>query len=76
VPHGINLNRTLETIPYPPDWFTENPYWRYLHLWTDFARRASFVNRQGRLVADVLLYNPLKSICRDGWSPTCCSTIR
>ena len=62
VPHGINLNRTLETIPYPPDWFTENPYWRYLHLWTDFARRASFVNRQGRLVADVLLYNPLKSI--------------
>ncbi|MCD6598453.1 MAG: hypothetical protein J7L04_12235, partial [Bacteroidales bacterium] len=31
VPHGINLNRKLETIPYPPDWFTENPYWRYLH---------------------------------------------
>lgn len=62
VPHGINLNRQLETIPYPADWFTENPYWRYLHLWTDFARRASFVNRQGRLVADVLLFNPLESV--------------
>ena len=48
VPHGINLNRQLETIPYPADWFTENPYWRYLHLWTDFARRASFVNQIGR----------------------------
>ena len=62
VPHGINLNRKLETIPYPPDWYTENPYWRYLHLWTDFARRASFVNRQGKLSAEILLYNPLESI--------------
>ncbi len=62
VPHGINLNRKLETIPYPPDWFTENPYWRYLHLWTDFARRASFVNRQGQLSADILLFNPLESV--------------
>jgi len=62
VPHGINLNRKLETIPYPADWFTENPYWQYMHLWTDFARRASFVNRQGRLVADVLLVSPLESV--------------
>jgi hypothetical protein len=62
VPHGINLNRKLETIPYPADWFTENPYWRYLHLWTDFARRAAFVNRQGHLVADILLFNPLESV--------------
>ncbi len=62
VPHGINLNRQLETIPYPADWFTENPYWRYMHLWTDFARRASFVNRQGRLVADILMINPLESV--------------
>ena len=61
VPHGINMNRKLETIPYPADWFTENPYWRYMHLWTDFARRASFVNRQGHLIADILLINPLKS---------------
>lgn len=62
VPHGINLNRKLETIPYPPDWYDENPYWRYLHLWTDFARRASFVNRQGQLQTDILLFNPLESI--------------
>ena len=62
VPHGINVNRKIEADPYPPDWFTENPYWPYLHNWTDFSRRASFVNRQSKLVADVLLVNPLESI--------------
>lgn len=62
VPHGIYLNRKLETIPYPADWFTENPYWPYLHYWTDFARRAAFVTRQSKLVADVLLINPQESV--------------
>jgi hypothetical protein len=58
VPHGINMNRQIETIPFPTDWYTENPYWDYLHYWTDFARRAAFVTRQSSLVADVLLINP------------------
>jgi len=62
VPHGIYVNRKIETIPYPPDWYTENPYWQYLHYWTDFARRASFITRQSTLVADVLLINPLESV--------------
>jgi len=61
VPHGINVNRRLETIPYPADWFTENPYWNHLHLWTDFARRAAFITRQSSLVADVLIVNPLET---------------
>ncbi|MGQ8335539.1 glycosyl hydrolase [Sunxiuqinia sp. A32] len=62
VPHGINLNRKVETDPFPPDWFIENPYWPYLRYWTDFSRRASFITRQSKLVADVLLYNPQESI--------------
>jgi hypothetical protein len=62
VPHGIYMNRKLETVPFPADWFTENPYWPYLHYWTDFTRRASFVTRQSRLVADVLLIHPLESV--------------
>ena len=62
VPHGINLNRRLETISFPADWFTENPYWPYLHNWTDFARRSAFVTRQSKLVADVLLINPKESV--------------
>ena len=62
VPHGIYMNRTLETVPFPADWYNENPYWNYLHYWTDFARRASFVTRQSRLVADVLLVTPIESM--------------
>ncbi|KPL09242.1 MAG: hypothetical protein AMS26_23100, partial [Bacteroides sp. SM23_62] len=61
VAHGIYNNRKLTNIPFPADWYTENPYFEYLDLWTDFARRASYVNRQGRLVADVLMINPLES---------------
>ena len=62
VPHGIYVNRNLEHTPYPADWYTENPYWPYLHYWTDFSRRAAFVTRQSKLVADVLLINPLESV--------------
>lgn len=62
VPHGIYMNRNLTTIPFPTDWFVENPYWRYMHYWTDFARRAAFVTRHSQLVADVLLVQPLESV--------------
>jgi len=62
VAHGIYNNRKLTSIPYPPDWYNENPYFEYLNLWTDFSCRASYVNRQGKLVADVLLINPLESV--------------
>ncbi|MBL4674872.1 MAG: hypothetical protein JKY70_01485 [Mucilaginibacter sp.] len=62
VPHGVYLNRKAETIPFPADWYTENPYWPYLHNWADFARRASFVTRQSKLAADILLVNPQESI--------------
>ncbi len=62
VPHGIYMNRKLETLPFPADWYNENPYWNYLHYWTDFARRASFVTRQSNLVADVLLITPLENV--------------
>jgi len=62
MPHGINLNRDLNTIPYPPDFFTENPYWPYMHIWTDFVRRACYVNSHGHVVPDVLLVYPIDSI--------------
>ena len=62
VPHGIYMNRKIETIPFPADWFTENPYWPYMHYWTDFARRASFVTRQSQLAADVLLVSPMETV--------------
>jgi hypothetical protein len=61
IPHGVFTTRKLTGNPWPPDWYSENPMFPYLHIWTDFVRRASFVNSQGRAVADVLLYNPIES---------------
>jgi hypothetical protein len=61
IPHGVFTTRKLTGNPWPPDWYSENPMFPYLHLWTDFARRASFVNSMGHAVPDVLLYNPIES---------------
>jgi hypothetical protein len=61
IPHGVFTTRKLTGNPWPPDWYDENPMFPYLHLWTDFVRRASFVNSMGRAVPDVLLYNPIES---------------
>ena len=61
IPHGVFTTRKLTGNPWPPDWYSENPMFPYLHLWTDFVRRASLVNSMGRAVPDVLLYNPIES---------------
>jgi hypothetical protein len=61
IPHGVFTTRKLTGNPWPPDWYSENPMFPYLHIWTDFARRASFVNSMGHAVPDVLLYNPIES---------------
>ncbi len=61
IPHGVFTTRKLTGNPWPPDWYAENPMFPYLRLWTDFARRASFINSMGCAVPDVLLYNPVES---------------
>lgn len=61
VPHGIFMTRDLDGNVWVPDWYDENPLWSNLRLWTDFTRRASYVNSHGRAVPDVLLLNPLES---------------
>ncbi len=71
IPHGVFLDRELNSIPFPCDWYDENPFWDYLDLWTDFVRRASFVNSHGHLVPDVLLVNPMDSV----WISTCPATF-
>ncbi|MBN1123607.1 MAG: hypothetical protein JXA82_01270, partial [Sedimentisphaerales bacterium] len=62
VPHGIFTTRKLEGNPWLPDWYEQNPMWPWLHLWTDFVRRASFINSHGHTVADVLVLNPMDSV--------------
>ena len=61
-PHVTYIDRDMTTIPYPPDWYTQNPFFGYLHVWADFCRRACFLSAQGRLAADVLLYYPIDSV--------------
>jgi hypothetical protein len=61
IPHGVFTTRQLKGNPWPPDWYTENPMFPWLHHWTDFTRRASYINSMGSTVPDVLLYNPMES---------------
>ncbi len=63
VPHCIFMNRRLEGNPWTPDWYDENPLFKYLYLWADFTRRTSYINSHGRTVPEVLLLNPMESIC-------------
>jgi len=62
IPHGVFTSRKLTGNPWPPDWYSENPMFPYMHLWTDFTRRASYVNSMGHAVPDVLVYNPMESV--------------
>jgi len=68
VPHGIFTRRLLDGNKWTPDWYTENPWFPSLHLWTDFVRRASYINSHGHLVPDVLLVNPMDTVwARTPW---------
>ncbi|MBN1479324.1 hypothetical protein JXA70_03535 [candidate division KSB1 bacterium] len=62
VPHAIWLTRKLDGNPWLPDWYEENPWWPQMSLWSDFIRRASYVNSHGHAAADVLLLNPMDSV--------------
>jgi hypothetical protein len=62
IPHAVFWTRKLEGNPWTPDWYNTSPMFPYLHLWTDFVRRASFVNAHGREAADVLLLYPMDSL--------------
>ena len=56
------LSRNIQALAWPPDWFTENPYFPYLHLWADFTRRANYITSHGHTAPDVLLLNPMDSV--------------
>jgi hypothetical protein len=56
------MTRGLEGNVWVPDWYNRNPMWSNMKLWSDFVRRASYINSQGHVEPDVLLYNPMSSI--------------
>ncbi len=52
-------------VTWPPQWFLSQPFWRYFHLYADYARRAQFMNAQGSHVAPILIYYPLETAFAD-----------
>ena len=56
------LSRNIKALGWPPDWYTENPYFPYLHQWADFTRRASYITSHGHTAPEVLLLNPMDSV--------------
>lgn len=62
IPHGVFTTRTLDDHPWPPDWHDVNPMFPQLHNWSDYVRRASYVNSHGSQAADVLLLNPKETV--------------
>ncbi len=62
IAHGIFMTRKLDGNPWLPDWYDQNPFWPWMNQWTDFVRRASYINSHGTIAAGVLLVNPMDSV--------------
>ena len=63
VPHGVNsCRRDILRVGYAPDFYDWSPSWELLHCYTDYLRRGSYLNAQGRTEADTLLYDPIESV--------------
>lgn len=62
VPHGVFNSRALRGNVWTPDYSNRLPMWNYMHLWTDFIRRTSYIASQGNVSPDVLILNPLSSV--------------
>ncbi len=56
--HGVYTDRDPAKMGFAPDFYDVNPYWEYFDQIADYAKRASFVNAQGRLAADTVVFYP------------------
>ena len=59
IPHYFEYDPSH--LQYPPGWFLTQPLWRYFHHYADVARRALYLNSQGRHNAAVAIYYPRES---------------
>ena len=62
ITHSVKMTRKYAQDFVPPDFYDVDPGWRTMRLWTDRARRCSYLNSLGTRVAEVLLVNPMDSI--------------
>lgn len=63
IPHGMYSNRKdIRKARYAPDFFEWLPMWEMFKDCTDYITRGSYLISQGRICADVAIYNPLESV--------------
>jgi hypothetical protein len=60
VPHAFNFD--LGRTNFPPDWFRGQPFLSWFRAYADQMRRISFVNRECRHLADLLILYPQVSV--------------
>ena len=47
---------------WPTSFFYQNPYWRHFKIFSDYIRRISFINSQGRAVVRCGIYYPVREM--------------
>ena len=60
IPHAFDYD--LGRTNFPPDWFLSQPFLAHFKAYADLMRRISFMNRESRHVAALLLYYPQVSV--------------
>ena len=60
IPHAFNYD--LARVNFPPDWFRTQPFQPWFSAYADQMRRISFVNREGKRFADIVVLYPQVSI--------------
>ncbi len=62
IPHGVFMYEKMDGNPWTPDFSEINPFFPWMHLWTDVVRRASYVNSHGQQVISAVVYYPIESV--------------
>ena len=49
-------------VLYPPDWFYDQPFWKYFRTYADATRRMLLMNDGGQKVANIAILQPLETV--------------
>jgi hypothetical protein len=56
------FNYESRKVLYPPDWFYDQPFWKYFHAYEDPERRITMMNDGGRKVSSIAIFQPLETV--------------
>lgn len=62
IPHCVFMYEKMDGNPWPPDWSEINPFFPWMHIWSDMVRRTSYLNSHGQQVVSAILYYPIESV--------------